>query len=90
MVEKREGLIKGEGKREKEVLKILEGGLRRIFGFEKVRRREIKEKDLFKSAEGKGREARENGVLIFDSKCEIQEHSKSVFICAYTESFISS
>jgi len=39
----------GEGEREKEVLKILEGWLRRIFGFEKVKKREIKEKDLFKS-----------------------------------------
>ncbi len=40
---------KEEGKREKEVLKMLEGWLRRIFGFEKVKKREIKEKDLFRS-----------------------------------------
>jgi len=40
---------KEEGRREKGVLKILEGWLRRIFGFEKVKKREIKEKDLFKS-----------------------------------------
>ncbi len=31
---------KGEGNREKEVLKILEGWLRRIFGFEKRRKKE--------------------------------------------------
>ena len=35
---------KEERKREKEVLKILEGWLRCIFGFEKVKKREIKEK----------------------------------------------
>jgi len=40
---------KEEGEREKGILKILEGWLRRIFGFEKVKKREIKEKDLFKS-----------------------------------------
>ena len=34
----------GEGKREKGILKILEGWLRYIFGFEKVKKREIKEK----------------------------------------------
>jgi len=34
----------GEGKREKGILKILEGWLRCIFGFEKVKKREIKEK----------------------------------------------
>jgi len=38
---------KEEGEREKEVFKILEGWLRRIFVFEKVKKREIKEKDLF-------------------------------------------
>jgi len=37
---------KGEGGREEAVLKILEGWLRRIFGFEKVKKREIKEKGV--------------------------------------------
>ncbi|HJH27231.1 MAG TPA: hypothetical protein C5S37_10825 [Methanophagales archaeon] len=47
MSEKKEGLIKGEEKREKEVLKILEEWLRRIFGFEKRRKKE----DYFRSPE---------------------------------------